>query len=59
MLGLKFYEEALEFAQTALDISVSQGMETAQDQFSPPSSPSPKHTTCQKSAVGLDLEAVI
>lgn len=30
MLRLKFYEEALEFAQTALDISVSQGMETAQ-----------------------------
>lgn len=30
MLRLKFYEEALEFAQTALDISVSLGMETPQ-----------------------------
>lgn len=30
MLRLKFYEEAVEFAQMALDISVSLGMETPQ-----------------------------
>lgn len=30
MLRLKLYEEAVEFAQTALDISVSLGMETPQ-----------------------------